>query len=370
MIACSFYVVQAIIHLGAEDRMKDSVNSHIKGTRRIWLGLAIILAILLILSASIFIYLKMQTKDLPQSETAEQQPTYHNHYIFIADDLTGQFWDEVYQAALECGETYGAYVEAFGDNLAVRYSKEELMEMAVAANPDGIILEGEQSEEMLSLIDKAIDKEIPVVTVLKDVTGSRRQSYVGISNYDLGREYGRQIIQLATKETKDVLIIMNSRAEEEGKNIIYTGIAETLQNEGNHLELTTEIKVVEEDTFFDAQEIIRDIFLNEEEIPEIIICLDEQNTISAYQAVIDYNMVGKVNIIGYYTSETILDAISKQVIYSTILVDTRQLGKASITALQEYQETGHVSDYMTIDVRAITKRNVQEYIKNVSQENK
>ena len=82
---------------------------------------------------------------------------YGNHYVLITDDNQDSFWDEVYQGALNAGEESNVYVERFGEDLAVSYTKAELMEMAIAAKVNGIIVEADQSEEMKALIDQAED---------------------------------------------------------------------------------------------------------------------------------------------------------------------------------------------------------------------
>ena len=72
---------------------------------------------------------------------------------------------------------------------------------------------------------------------------------------------------------------------------------------------------VDDTNAFSVEESIRDIFM-EEELPDIIICLNELNTTCVYQAVVDYNKVGEVSILGYYDSETIINAIDRNVIYA------------------------------------------------------
>lgn len=55
-------------------------------------------------------------------------------------------------------------------------------------------------------------------------------------------------------------------------------------------------------------------------------------------AVLDFNLAGKVVLIGYYSSDDILTAVEKGVISVTCDVDTEQLGRYSIEALTEYQK--------------------------------
>lgn len=329
--------------------------------------LAVIVFLLVIMMIISLIYIRKQV-DRTNQVNDEEYKEYIRHYAFITESLEDNFWSKVYDGAKEFGEDEDVYLERMGERLDINYSKEELLKIAIASKVDGIILEGDGSEEIRSLIDEAVAGGIPVVTVLTDSYDSRRQSFIGIGSYNLGREYGRQIVRIATKETKEALILMDTVSEDSGQNLIFNGIKETLANEGNHLNLQLSTLAVNEDTPYSEEEAIRNIFLYQEGLPDIIICLSEKNTISAYQAVIDYNLVGQVDILGYYVTDTILNAISRNVISATIAMDTEQMGVHSVKALDEYIETGHVSDFVTMDVNTVMSNNVEEYLHNAANE--
>ena len=100
----------------------------------------------------------------------------------------------------------------------------------------------------------------------------------------------------------------------------------------------------------------------EKTLPDVIICLDEISTSCVYQAVVDYNKVGEIDIIGYYDSESILRAIDRNVVRSTISIDTAEMGQYSVMALDEYRKNGYVSEYFSVDTNLITAENVKEYL--------
>ena len=81
------------------------------------------------------------------------------------------------------------------------------------------------------------------------------------------------------------------------------------------------------------------------------------------QATIDYNRVGSVKIINYYSSASTLKAIRKGVVSKTIELDAKQLGENSIQVLCDYIAFGHVSDYISVDMNVISKKNVSDYYK-------
>lgn len=301
---------------------------------------------------------------LQQMSTDTQ--TYHayaSHYVLIADKGNSTFWDHVYEGAKSAGDECDAYIEKMGEGLAVNYSKEEMMEIAIYAGVDGILLEGDESESQREMINKATKAGIPVITMLNDNYGSRRISFVGVGNYDIGRDYAREVIKVATKDTKNVLFLGDSTYEGNGWNLIMNGFLDTIQNEGNHLELSTSLATLNSDDPFEIQETLREIFLGES-VPDIVVCLNEVNTVNAYQAVVDYNIVGQVKIIGYYMSSSIQNAIKKQVITSSVVLDANEIGRLSVEALNEYQTTGYVSDYITIEAEVANKNNIEEYNEN------
>ena len=329
-----------------------------------------------------------------QEETAGE--TYDRYYIMIAQDDKSSFWQSVYQGAYERALQENVYVDWLGNDQFQDYSVEEQMEIAIAAGVDGIIVTADESEEMTALIDQAVAEEIPVVTLYGDNTHSARCSFVGVGSYNLGREYGRQALEIAreklagTRETRTFLrqtenvseigvddeevevgsdarpirvtLLVNSYANSLDQNIIYSGIQETIEQDRGDTVIELSLRSVDDTNAFSVEESVRDIFMDGD-IPDILICLNELNTTCAYQAVVDYNKVGTVSILGHYISDTILNAIDRNVIYATVNIDTPQMGGFCIDALQEYHDLGYTSQYFTADISLISKDNVGEYLR-------
>ena len=107
-------------------------------------------------------------------------------------------------------------------------------------------------------------------------------------------------------------------------------------------------------TSFDAEEDIRDIFVHRNSLPDIMVCLDLISTECAYQALVDFNEVGNMDIVGYYASDTVLDGIRKGVISATLSLDAEEIGRLCIDALNEYCSLGHVSNYFNVGLEMIT----------------
>lgn len=289
----------------------------------------------------------------------EDYQTYSRLYAFISDNSDSTVSDDLYQDLREYGLQNDCYVERIGDGLVSNYSKDELIDIAIKSKVSGIILEGDESEETAALIAKANAAGIPVITVMTDAPGTARFSYIGMNNYSAGLEYGKLMLDAAVSKDKDditALVLMSSAGSNE--SVLFSAIQEKLKSSG----IVIDSVVVESDSAFSAEEMINDILDNYSTLPDIIVCLSDINTRCAYQCIVDMNAVGSTTIIGYFDSDTVLEGIERGAIDATFSVDTKQVAKYCVNALNEYIEYGIVSEYFGTDYILIDKSNVSDYI--------
>ncbi len=284
--------------------------------------------------------------------------TYRHHYALISEEADAPFWEAIYNGALDKGKEMDIYVERIGGNLPSAYPLKDLMEIAIASKVDGIIIEPNGEEEIIELINAADDAGIPVITVLNDEPNSKRKSFVGVNSYNQGQIYGKQVLEVINEGKKDVTVLLNSDSNNPGMNVIDSGIREKVAGNG------VQVKSVNVNTqsTFSSEEDIRNIIKDTQNPTEVLVCLTAVDTRCAYQAVVDYNKVGVISIIGYYDSDLILSAIQKDIIHSTMTIDAKQMGAYCVEALDEYRQTGQVSDYFSVDIYAISNTNINDYI--------
>lgn len=303
---------------------------------------------------------------------SEKDELFDHYYVMITESGSTSMWQSVYESAFAAGKEQNAYVELMSGNLSREYSPTEMMEIAIASGVDGIIVAANESEEMTALINKAYKEEIPVVTLYTDNTQSERLSFVGIGNYNLGKEYGNLLIKMANTKifsgsTIKVSVLIDANAEDSGQNVLAAAIQETIdrdneENKDSHKPIEVSMFAVDPTNNFSIEESVRNLFItSRSKLPNIVVCLSETDTTSMYQAVVDYNEVGLVNILGYYDSDAIIKGIERNVIYATVSIDTAQMGRYCIDALTEYYELGNTSQYYPADILVIDKDNVATY---------
>lgn len=298
-------------------------------------------------------------------EEINETNSYTYHYVLVVDNTESVFWNSIYESAKEEAARNDAYLEFVGSTPASDYTVADYLEISIAARVDGIIVEPNGDYKVEKLIEKASKNGIPVVTVMEDTKKSQssRISFVGINSYELGQIYGEAVCKFVTDDTKKVLVLLKDGTENYG---IYAYMKAAV-NERLSGQMQIEIQSYQVDSkiSFETEEIIRDIFLDTDMVPDILVCLDETDTECAYWAAIDYNKVGVVDIIGYYPSETIISAIEKGIVLAAFQFDKEKIGRDCINALVEFKQMGYVSDYYSVDVEMVTKENINEFRESV-----
>lgn len=300
-------------------------------------------------------------KSLMEETFRESQDSHRYTYKFdmIVENQESAFWQEVYKSARKNAAKNDVLLELKGAGWKTDYDKIDFMNMSIASQPDGIILEYNGEPGLKEKIDEAADKGIPVVTVMNDAGRSRRQSFIGVSEYQLGTAYGEQVVRYMDENTENILILVNREIDDMSRSHLYTQIMNAVtRNVKREQRIDVRMENLLPAGSFETEEVISDLFQKSEEIPDILICMDEETTECVRQSVLNFNLAGKVKIIGYYISEDILSAVEKGIISVTCNVDTEQLGRYSVEALTDYLKEGRSSSYYSVDLSFVGKDDV------------
>lgn len=325
----------------------------------VWILAGIVLVLFCATVAGLIYYRKM-IKDLGVVQNEEFRE-FSRIYAYIAEDPDSKLTKKIYKEISEYAVENDCYVELTGQNLSTSYSKADRLNMAISSKVDGIILEGDDSKETKDLIDKADAQGIPVVTVLSDCLGSSRKSFVALDNIRLGTEYGEKLMQIASDDPYgkhiNCLILIDSD-EKNYDDVILTAIKE----EVNGKNVDTVSQVVDISTPFTAQEGVAGILDNYGEMPDVIVCLNDRTSESVYEYIVERNMVGQVTILGYFDSDTIIKAIVRGSVKVTFATDAKFVAEQCVKALNEYIDTGFVSEYFQSNYILIDRNNVSNYM--------
>lgn len=289
----------------------------------------------------------------------EEYSSYEYHIAIISDETDTSFWKDVCAGAVEAGKQYGAYVEQTGDGLVNPLPMEDAINVAIYEHVDGILLRPAGEENIQKMIDKACSHGIPVITMQKDVSDSKRQGFVGINDYFLGQEYGKRVLKIADETTRLVAVLLPGASfNETSRKWFRLGLSNTVQQE----QIRFDFQIIrDEKGLNNAEDVIHDIAEGNVEQPDIIICLDEVITQSAYQLIRDQGMSDQIKIIGSYVSDDILNGIEQGYIDSTITIDPEAMGRMSIDALMTYKKYHMVSYYTEVNTMLVDQAMAARY---------
>lgn len=313
--------------------------------------------LLLVFAAAIVVISLYMHSQLRKINTDDRKYRYHFAYIGKSEDSYTS--NHVFDEAWSYGKESNVYVEKLRTGSGASYTDSDYVRMAVDMGVNGIIIEASGDDSLSESIDEASLAGIPVITILSDCEGSRK-SFIEIGDYNLGREYARTIIDITKNRTPRVLLFADG-TDERSAGII-EGINSTLANEGNHLNVQMTVEDVGGLPNFRLSDRTKEALLDEENGPDILICINEHDTKVVYQAVRDYELAGRSQIIGYGISEPLLRAVRDEEIAALIDADAAQLGMLCVDALLNYHKNGSCNEYMIVDDTVVTKDNIARYL--------
>ncbi len=277
---------------------------------------------------------------------------YARHYAFIHTGGDDDLWNNIYDGARARGDESDAYVEKFGEDLTVDYDRNDLVRIAMEASVDGIIIDGDTDPGLAELVNEAVASGIPVVCVFNDCAESDRVCFVGFSYYNIGRQYGAELLKDYADNDITVYVVMDNENSGGNQNLVISGIYDEFAERGVADSCEIEGRYVNNETAFTAEEDIRDIFIGSN-LPDAMVALNSVYTRCLFQAAVDHNKTGTVALYGFDDSTDILEAVSKGLLEATISVDASRIGASAVEALDEFISTGYVTTYIAQDTEVI-----------------
>jgi ABC-type sugar transport system substrate-binding protein len=105
------------------------------------------------------------------------------------------FWHEPRHTWEKIGSIVPGVATLFGGPVDPDVSKQiQELEMLISQDVSGLVIFSNDSEAVAPAIDKAVEKEIPVVTAFADVPGSKRLAHIGSHQVAMARQIADQVI--------------------------------------------------------------------------------------------------------------------------------------------------------------------------------
>ncbi|WP_147803321.1 sugar-binding protein [Alkalicoccus halolimnae] len=155
----------------------------------------LIAAFIIAAGFSVYFYQQAQAEDAKiaaRVNSGEEIPQYH--FTLIGEEVNHDYWRFVEEGAKTAEEDYDVFVEYKGPERSNPEEQLKLLDMAVQSKVDGIIVQA-LNEQFPPLINQAVEKGIPVITIDTNSSDNMAHTYIGTDNYMAGQLAGEALVE-------------------------------------------------------------------------------------------------------------------------------------------------------------------------------
>ncbi|HEX7057982.1 MAG TPA: substrate-binding domain-containing protein [Bacilli bacterium] len=264
------------------------------------------------------------------AETPQTEDVDWARIALISTEINSSRWKQVLAGSQAVAQKYNMEIESLGTN---RPNSDELlksMDMAVAAKVDGIIVQGLDSPQFNQRVSHALEKGIPVFTVITDAPSSLRRTFVGPDALNEGHIIGNYI-----------------REHLHGKRVVgvVAGHQLTSSQIGRQKGLTDELaqdskiaiyEAIPAESEIDAakQETIN--LLNKHPDVQVIVGLTSEAGVGIQKAIVDRAQTGSFSIYTFDDSPDILQLVEDGVIQATLVHQPEKIGQTALELMHRW----------------------------------
>ncbi len=276
------------------------------------------------------------------------EKTYHYAFFLPASDYS--FFRKLKDGALSASDSMDCSISFHSID-----SDPFSFNMASLTGVDGIgIYPYKKDEQTLDNFTKIESAGIPIIQIENEIIRNESTFFIGTNNFESGKAIG----QLALKTGKDLLNIALIYSEKNpglisDRNLVEMGLLSTLGEKVNNLKTEkTNLNPL------DAERLTYELIRQFPAI-DIIVLTDPNDTLVTVQAIIDLNLVGEIQVIGFGEDEIIQEYINKNLVLGTIVRNPFRIGFSAVMALQEINENGYTSAYVDTGINIIPGKDLR-----------
>lgn len=313
-------------------------------------AIALVFLFLLVQFGVSYINISGIVRDL--ADTAGNKKNLRHHVVMISQELDNPFWRTIEHAAAEVAQEYNMELEYTGPFRLNPAEQTKLLDKAIASKVDGIFVQGVKGEEYTRLINKAMERGIPVITVDTDAPESKRLTYVGTDNLSSGAKLGEIVAESTAKlgiKPVHIGIIIGSM-EAPNQQLRLEGFESVVKSvpgvdiAGVAVSNISRIQATQA-----AEQLLR-------RHPEINVMVGTSalDGIGILQAVKTLNLQQKVRIYAFDDLDETKQAIAAGEIEATVIQKPSEMGREAMRQLHMYFEGGtllrnHFTGYEVLD---------------------
>ncbi len=285
-------------------------------------------------------------------------------YVISHGGPADPFWAVVMKGAKDAGEEFDVDVTYLGPEKFSIQKLVDMVETAVADEPDGLAITITDAKALDEPVKAAIDKGIPVVAInVPDYRGFEEKipylAYVGADDYMVGVEAARRMLKEFAPETPKRGVVSIHEVGHAGLEARARGMIEVFTEAGIPIEkLATSPNASETYQAIDA-------YLTKNQDTDAIFCLGPLDAHPTLKLLEEKDLVGKVKLGAVDLSNIMIKAIKEDTLVFTVEQQQYLQGYLPINLLVLYNKYGLIPHDDILTGPAIVDKNNVEIVEEM-----
>jgi ribose transport system substrate-binding protein len=214
-------------------------------------------------------------------------------------------------------------------------------------------------------LEKIREHQIPAVLVNHNLPSDQPWPFIGINNFDLGRRIGLTLPDSSERIRLAMVYSDKAPGIYTERELVEMGISASLGERlsGSIMRYRTNLSPL------DAEALLLRIFRRAEisfgnpdtiDSPAIntIVFTDPEDTIAAAQTLVDLNLVGRIQIIGFGSDPGVIESLRKGIISASAVINPERIGYEALYSLAALRTTGYTSASIDTGIEIINGNSV------------
>jgi ribose transport system substrate-binding protein len=266
------------------------------------------------------------------------------------------FWQTVHAGAIKAGQELGVEVRWNGPASEVDFTRQiNVVEDFINQRVDGIALAPSHGKSLVPIVERAAQERIPVTIFDSGIETEKYLSYVSTDNFKGGVLAAQRMGQILPDGGKIAIIgtIPGSVSTTEREN----GFRETVARQFPKLQVAAFQYGMSDRA--KGLAVAEDILTGHPDLSGIF-CSNESGTIGAVQAAKSKGVAGKLKIVGFDTSPTLIEDLASDHIDSLVVQNPFRMGYLAVKTLVDAIQKRPVEKRIDTGATVVTAANLKQ----------
>ncbi len=266
------------------------------------------------------------------------------------------FWLSVQAGAMAAGEEYGVQVEWNGAASETDYTRQiQILDSFVSRRVDGIAVAATERKALLSSLDRAASANIPVTVFDSGIDGENYMSFLATNNYEAGQMAARSLGRMLDGKG-NVAVLMHTPGS--GSTMDRErGFTEALQAEFPGIKVVASQygqsdrskAMAAAENILTAHPGLNGIFAS-----------SEPSSVGAALAIKSRNLVGKVRLLAFDSSDGMIEDLKAGVIDAMVVQDPFRMGHDAVKTLVDKLNGQTPPKRIDLSARVVTRADLEK----------